>query len=182
MAKSAEVSKATRRSRPQEVSSRVQVAIGGLRKAGCARPKARDPRMDGVSAGAFNAGKCAQAYAFIEELRGAEKAALRGRKDDEEAREVLRKMENQDRQRERLGEMQKAKNSLRTSEGMKIQETGKTPFYHSKEKIKNTMLTRKFENLGKHGNIDDTIAKKRRHLDAKEKKVFVPRVRRSAEK
>ena len=172
------VSKATRRSRPQEVSSRAPLAAGALRKAFCPKPKARDPRMDGVSSGEFNAVKCAQAFGFIDELRQTEKAALRARRGDEEALAVLRKMEDQDRQRQRLGDLQKAKSALRASEGKMVQETGKLPFFHNKHVIKNTMLEGKYEKLDKAGKLDMTIAKKRRHEDAKEKKAFVPRVRR----
>lgn len=147
----------------------------------CPKPKARDPRMDGVSSGEFNAVKCGQAFAWIEELREAEKKALRVRRDDEEAQTLLRKMENQDRQRQRLAELQKAKSALRTSEGKKVQETGKTPFFHNKQEIKNAMLKDKYSTLEKAGKLDTVLAKKRRHEDAKEKKAFIPRVRREAE-
>jgi hypothetical protein len=90
-------------------------------------------------------------------------------------------MENQDRQRQRLADLQKAKNVLRTSEGKKVQETGKMPFFHTKKDIKNTMLQQQYAKLEKSGKLDVTLAKKRRHEDAKEKKAFVPRVRRTME-
>lgn len=175
-----EVSKATRRSRPLEVSCRAPAPVSGLTKVFCPQTKARDPRMDGVSTGDFNAAKCGQAFAFIDELRRAEKQALRQR-GDAEAQAVLRSMESQDKQRERLGDLQKARNTLRTSEGAKVAETGKTPFFHNKKEIKKTMLEQKFTALAKSGKIDSAIAKKRRHEDAKEKKDFVPRVRRSTQ-
>jgi ribosomal protein S30 len=175
------VSKATRRSRPLEVSSRAPTPVGALTKIFCPKVKARDPRMDGVSSGDFNAAKCAQAYDFIDELRRAEKKALSART-DEDAKATLRMMDSQDKQRQRLGDMQTAKATLRTSEGAKVAESGKKPFFHNKQIIKKTMLAQKYDSLTKQGKIDSAIAKKRRHEDAKEKKNFVPRVRRTAEK
>ena len=178
------LSKATLKKKPLEFSCRAPVAPPKPRTVLIkGREKARDPRFDSVSGGEFDAFKCAQAYAFLDDMRATEREALVKAKGGKSARNdeidaVLTKMDSQDSARKRMADLMTAKNELRQGEKAQVAQTGKTPFFHSKAQVKQKALESRFKTLQKSGKVDAEIIKHRKHQAAKEKKQFIPRTRR----
>ena len=177
------LSKATLKRKPMEVSSRRAVEPPRPTFTLIKREKARDPRFDEISGGEFSATKCAQAYSFLEDMRQDERNRLiiaKGGKSvkNEEIDEILKKMDSQDRARKRLSDFNTARVELLQGERSKVEETGKTPYFHSTKEIRAKVLEKRFDSLKKSGKVDAEIAKHRKHAASKERKNFLPMQRR----
>merc|ERR1712054_557870 len=90
--------------------------------------------------------------------------------EDEEAVATLRRLEDQDRQRQCLADTQEAKRNLRKQEREAVRTTGKLPYYHKKSDIHRAVLAKKYEALSKSGKVEAAMAKRSKTLGSKEKK------------
>lgn len=139
--------------------------------------KVLDPRFMDLC-GKFNQTGFQRSYGFLDEWRTQEKAELKDRikkkkareEEDEEAVATLRRLEDQDRQRQRLAETQEAKRALRKQEREAVRTTGKIPYYHKKSDIHRAVLAKKYEELKKSGKVEHAMAKRSKKLGSKEKK------------
>lgn len=147
--KSARVGK-VRKGAPIEVSSRQATAPPRAKRCRISRP--RDPRFDDLS-GKLDVDLFQKSYAFLEEYRdeeleGMKKEAstlrkrLRRRKSaagferEADLGEEMRRITQQDKQRQHLGEMRAAERALRREEREKVRTTGKTPYFHTQADIR----------------------------------------------
>ncbi|KAI9898241.1 hypothetical protein N3K66_006601 [Trichothecium roseum] len=171
---------------PQEVSSKRPVARGRRDivardedPARRGRGEARDPRFDpAVSSGnsrAVQEIKARKAYAFLDEYRESEMAALRQeakKTRDPAAKEALKRklmsMESRKRARERKDEGERLLAEHRRAEKGAVAQ-GKRPFYLKKSEQKKQLLLNRFQGMS-GAQVDKAIERKRKKVAGKEKK------------
>lgn len=170
---------------PQEVSSKRPVARGRRdiiaqdEDPARRRREARDPRFDpAVSSGnsrAVQEIKARKAYAFLDEYRESEMAALRQeakKAKDPAAKEALKRrlmsMESRKRAWEQKDEGERLLAEHRRAEKGAVAQ-GKKPFYLKKSEQKKQLLLNRFKGMS-GAQVDKAIERKRKKVAGKEKK------------
>jgi len=186
---------------PAEMSSRRPVSrIDPDRIAAQPRPQARDPRFSSLTAGSStssktpssNAGrqrleelKAERNYAFLDEYRDSEMAALRTalkrtKKADVAGREqisrALASMESRKAAKKRQREADEVVAAHRRAEKELVRQ-GKKPFYLKQSELKKRALVDRFAGMSER-QVEKTIGKRRKKAAAKERRDVGPLVRR----
>jgi len=169
---------------PVEVSSRRPISAAKPGRQGDGRTsgasKARDPRFDDMS-GKLNMDLFAKNYAFLDEYRQEENQQLsteiknlRRRKGGsgkyEDAKWVLQKQVQQDKQRKHLGELETATREVRQEEREKVRTTGKMPYFHSKGSVRKIVLENRKKEKGDRGGKGAALEKHEKKLESRSKK------------
>lgn len=199
----AKLSRRARKSAPEEMSSKVRVSVRRKVVSEDATARARrlmlsriDPRFDPLIVGGGpneekNRGKAKRDaerarrdYAFIDELRASEMAALRERvvktRNAEEKAALKRELavlESRARERERRLAAERVLEEHKKRE-KELAKKGKRPFYLKRSEQKKKVLIEQFATMNEKQR-DKLIEKKRKKLAAKEKKMEPPAKRRT---
>ncbi|XP_072516798.1 ribosomal RNA processing protein 36 homolog [Salminus brasiliensis] len=171
---SAEPVKRLSKHRPDEISAKKPVPF--LRKVvPVTKTASRDPRFDDLS-GEFRPDVFKQTYKFVSEIRQQEtqmvKKKLKKVKSDakrEELKSLLKRMENQERARQRL-EQQREKELEFKRKQRELAVQGHQPFYLKKSDKKKLELAEKYSELKKSGKLENFLSKKRKRNAIKDRR------------
>ncbi|XP_030627396.1 ribosomal RNA processing protein 36 homolog [Chanos chanos] len=160
--------------KPQEISSKKPVPF--LRKVvPVKKAVSRDPRFDDLS-GEYKPEIFNQTYRFIDEIRQREKQmvkkSLKKTKSDakrEELRMLLRRMENQERERKRRDQQQEKELAFKRKQ-RELVGKGHRPFYLKKSDKKKLELAEKYSELKKSGKLENFLSKKRKRNAMKDRR------------
>lgn len=138
----------------------------------------RDPRFDPLVGGGgagFDEAKARKAYAFLDEYRDSEMAALRAEikktknpTEKEKMQRLLMSMENRKKAAQRKEEQRRILEEHRRQEKELVKQ-GKKPFYLKKSEQKKRLLMEQFKGMNKK-QIDRVIERKRKKVVGREKK------------
>lgn len=141
------------------------------------RPEPRDPRFDpAIASGSnVNEAKAKKAYAFLDDYRASEMAALRTEikktKDDGEKERLKRHLASME-SRKRADQIKDRERKVLEEHRQKekdLVKQGKQPFYLKKSEQKKRFLTEQFKGMKKR-QVDKVIERKRKKVAGKEKK------------
>lgn len=170
------------KNRPSEISSKIEPSLKKIKKIKSPiketeQKKSIDPRFDSLY-GEFDKRIFQQNYKFLDDVKTKERKKLQkklkqkgGNEKKDKIKLLLQRIDNQDREKQKIEAQEKIKLELRQKRAEALKE-GKKPQFLKKRETKILQLVGQYEDLKDKGKLGKHIKQKRVHIAGNEKKTL----------